>query len=66
MAGHSFQRLLKNVEISGWSLEGARLQAAPYIVFKDLRHGSEAVALQNSTPRVFPQAPPAVPRTGIA
>jgi len=26
-------------QFGDWSLEGARLQAAPYIVFKDLRHG---------------------------
>jgi hypothetical protein len=45
--------LRKNLEISGWSLEGARLQAAPYIVFKDLRHGWEAVPFQNSNARSF-------------
>jgi hypothetical protein len=44
--------LRKNLEISGWSLEGARL-AAPYIVFKDLRHGREAVPFQNSNARSF-------------
>jgi hypothetical protein len=26
-------------EIGDWSLEGARLQAAPYIIQKDLWHG---------------------------
>jgi hypothetical protein len=31
--------LRKNVEIGGCGLERVRLQAAPYIVFKDLRHG---------------------------
>jgi hypothetical protein len=36
------------MEISGWSLEGARLQAAPYIVFKELWHGWKAVPFQNS------------------
>jgi hypothetical protein len=45
--------LLKNVEISGVSFEGARLQAAPYIVFKDLRHGWEAVPFQNSNAESF-------------
>jgi hypothetical protein len=32
-------RLRKNSEIGDWSLEGARLQAAPYIISKELRHG---------------------------
>jgi hypothetical protein len=40
--------LRTNIKFGDWSLEGARLQAAPYIVFKDLRHGSEAVPFQNS------------------
>jgi len=34
--------------VSGWSLEGARLQAAPHIDLVDLRHGWEAVPFQNS------------------
>ncbi|HXM22412.1 MAG TPA: hypothetical protein VN948_14245, partial [Terriglobales bacterium] len=46
-------QLAENAEISGWSLEGARLQAAPYIVFKDLRHGWEAVPFQNSNAESF-------------
>jgi hypothetical protein len=45
--------LLKNIEISGWNFEGARLRAAPYIVFKDLRHGWEAVPFQNSNAKSF-------------
>jgi hypothetical protein len=38
--------LRKNAEISGGSLEGARLQAAPYIVFRGLteRLGSRALS----------------------
>jgi hypothetical protein len=31
--------LTENVEIGDQSLERARLQTAPYVVFKDLRHG---------------------------
>jgi len=53
--------LRKNAEISGWSLEGARLQAAPYIVFKDLRHGWEAVPFQNSNAESFSATSEAVP-----
>jgi hypothetical protein len=45
--------LLKNIEISGWRLEGARLQAAPNIVLKDLRHGWKAVPFQNSNAQRF-------------
>ena len=41
-------RLRKTVEIGWLHLERARLQAAPHIVFKDLRHGYEAVPFQNS------------------
>jgi hypothetical protein len=52
----------KNAEISGWSLEGARLQAAPYIVFKDLRHGWEAVPFQNSNAESFSASCSAVPQ----
>jgi hypothetical protein len=40
--------LRKNVESGVWSFERARLQAAPCIVCKDLRHGWEAVPFQNS------------------
>ncbi|HXM19773.1 MAG TPA: hypothetical protein VN948_00735, partial [Terriglobales bacterium] len=47
---------------SGWSLEGARLQAAPYIVFKDLRHGWEAVPFQNSNAESFSASCSAVPQ----
>ena len=31
----------------------AQLKAAPYIVFKDLRHGSETVPFHNSNPESF-------------
>jgi hypothetical protein len=37
-------------------LERARLQAAPYIVFKNLQHGWEAVPLQEFNAQDFPQA----------
>jgi len=37
------------------SLEGARLQAAPYIVFKDLRQKSRALSKLRGR-KVFPQA----------
>ena len=36
-------------EARAWSLERARLRAAPYIIFKDSRHGWEAVPFQNSS-----------------
>ncbi len=42
-----------NTEISGWNLEGVWLPAAPYIVFKVLRHGWEAVPFQNFRRREF-------------
>src|ERR1700674_291788 len=54
-------QLAETAEISGWSLEGARLQAAPYIVFKDLRHGWEAVPFQNSNAESFSASCSAVP-----
>jgi hypothetical protein len=43
----------KNVEMSGWALKRARLQAEPYIDFKDLRHGWEAVPFQKSNAKSF-------------
>jgi hypothetical protein len=45
-------------------LERTRLQAAPYIVFKNLRHGWEAVPLQEFNAQGFPQAvkPSEIPR----
>jgi len=54
-------KLRKTGEIRGWSFEGARLQAAPYIVFKDLRHGWEAVPFQNSNADSFPATSSALP-----
>jgi hypothetical protein len=48
--------LRKNVEICGWGLEKARLRAEPYIDFKDLRHGWEAVPFQKSNAKSFPPA----------
>jgi hypothetical protein len=39
LRGAALPALPKNIEIGGWSFEGARLQAAPYIVFEDLRQG---------------------------
>jgi hypothetical protein len=54
--------LLKNVGISDWSLEGARLQAAPHIVFKGLRHGWEAVPFQNFNAENFSATSKAMPR----
>jgi hypothetical protein len=48
-------RLPESPELGDWSLERARLQAAPYIISKDLRHGSEAVLFQNSAAGSFPQ-----------
>jgi len=35
------------------ALKGRGFPAAPYIVFKDLRHGWEAVPLQNFSRRAF-------------
>jgi hypothetical protein len=52
--GHDFRDLLKDVEIIGWSFEGTRLPAAPYIVFKELRQGWEAVPCQNFNAKIFP------------
>jgi len=49
----------KSPEIGVWSLERARLQAAPHNVSKGLRHGWEAVPVQNfRARRVFPQPLP--------
>jgi len=56
------QTLLKNVERSGPSFEGARLQAAPYIVFKDLRHGWEAMPFQKSNAKSFSATSSVVPQ----
>ncbi len=44
--GHPLNSFRKYAEISDWSLEGARLQAAPYNVFKGLttRLGSRALS----------------------
>ncbi len=53
--------LRKNVEISGWGPERARLRAEPYIDFKDLRHGWEAVPFQKSNAKSFAQAVKQVP-----
>jgi hypothetical protein len=39
--------------VSGWSLEGAWLQASPNIVLEDLWHGWEAVPFQNSKHQEF-------------
>jgi hypothetical protein len=47
--------LRKNAGIGDWGFERARLQAAPYIVSKDLRHGWEAVPCQSFNAGVFPQ-----------
>jgi hypothetical protein len=45
--------LRKNSEIGGWGFERARLQPRLTALFKDLRHGWEAVPLQNSNAREF-------------
>jgi hypothetical protein len=37
--GSRLSMLRKNFEVGDWSSEGARLQAAPYIISKELRHG---------------------------
>jgi hypothetical protein len=54
---------VKDVEIIGWSFEGARLPAAPYIVFKELRQGWEAVPFQNFNAKSFSATSPVVPQT---
>jgi len=43
----------KNSKIGGWGFEGAWLQPRLTALFKDLRHGWEAVPLQNSNAREF-------------
>jgi hypothetical protein len=43
----------ENLRFGDWILEGARLSAPPYSIFKDLRHGWEAVPLQNSDAERF-------------
>jgi hypothetical protein len=48
--------LRKNPELGDWSLERARLQAAPHIISEELRHGWEAVPFQNSTAGSFSAA----------
>jgi hypothetical protein len=45
--------LAENSKIGGWGLEGARLQPRLKALFKNLRHGWEAVPLQNSNAREF-------------
>jgi len=47
------QWLRKNSKIGGWGFEGAWLQPRRTALFKDLRHGWEAVPLQNSNAREF-------------
>jgi hypothetical protein len=42
-------------------LKGRGFEAAPYIVFKDLRHGWEAVPFQNSDAGSFSGSSEAVP-----
>jgi hypothetical protein len=55
------EEFLKNVEVCDCSFEGARLPAAPYIVFKDLRHGWKGVPFQNSNAESFPASSDVVP-----
>ena len=43
----------EKLEIRDWSLERARLSAAPHIVSSDLRHGCEAALFQNSDAQSF-------------
>jgi len=45
--------LAENSKIGGWGLEGAWLQPRLTPLFKDLRHGWEAVPLQNFSAREF-------------
>jgi hypothetical protein len=45
--------LRKNSKIGGWGFEGAWLQPRLTVLFKDLRHGWEAVPLQNSQRQEF-------------
>src|SRR5271163_1427560 len=45
--------LRKNSKMGGWGFEGAWLQPRLTALFKDLRHGWEAVPLQNSNAREF-------------
>jgi hypothetical protein len=52
MLAHA-EKVAETVETSDWSLEGARLQVALYILFKELRYGWEAVPFQNSSAEFF-------------
>ena len=53
----------ENFELGDSGFERVRLKAAPHIIFNDLRHGWDAVPLQNSDAQSFSATTQAVGRS---